>query len=130
MKRRSPWLTFAACVLLRGSSAHAEPTAKPVLSISKASSVAEAELEKRGLANDHVISSVVLVRAEGKPAYYSARIEPPIPATAVKDTPAPPAGAEKTEDASVAFKIEMNGTVSVTQEPQRRRIRVVNPISK
>ena len=95
MKRRSPWLTFAACVLLRGSSAHAAQVEKPALSISKASEMAEAELAKRGFALGHVIASVSLVRTAGQPAYYSAQIEPPIPA--------------------MAFRIEMNGVVNVTQ---------------
>ena len=127
MQRRSPWLTFAACVLLRGSSAYAEPSEKPTLSISKASAVAEAELAKLGFAPDHVIASVALVRPDGRPAYYAAKIEPPISPKAVKDAALPKASLEQAEDTSVSFKIEMNGAVTLTQEPARRRIRVTNP---
>ena len=125
MKRRSPWLTFAACVLLRGSSAYAEPAEKLALSISKASAAAEAELAKLGLASDHVIASVALVRSEGKVAYYSAKIEPPISPAAIKDFELPkdiPAAGEL----SISFKIEMNGAVTLTQEARRQRIRVIN----
>lgn len=126
MKRRSPWLAFAACVLMRGSAAHAEPAEKAVLSISKASAAAESELEKRGFADDHVIASVILIRPDGQPAYYAARIEPPIPASTVKDAVLPQASSEKAEDAAVSFKIEMNGAVTVTQEVPSRRIRIIN----
>ncbi|MGB8165910.1 MAG: hypothetical protein WCF18_00355 [Chthoniobacteraceae bacterium] len=101
MKRRSPWLTLAACLLLRGSSAHAEAAEKPTLSISKASKMAEAELAKRGFGIRHVITSVSLVRTAGQPAYYSAQIEPPIPA--------------------MAFRIEMDGKVSVAQFSDEHR---------
>jgi hypothetical protein len=129
MKRRSPWLAFAACLLLRGSSARAEPE-KPALSISKASAVAEAELEKRGFGGDHVIASVTLTRLGSGPAFYTARIEPPIPANAVKDAASPKDEVEKPENPSVALKIEMNGTVTLTQDTPRRRIRVLNTIPK
>jgi chaperonin GroES len=53
MKRRSPWLTFAACALVGGTTL-ARPETNPgktsnLPSISGAALTAEAELEKRGL---------------------------------------------------------------------------------
>ena len=51
MKRRSPWLTFAACALLNGTLLAERAPKKadrPRLALSAAASAVEAELEKRG----------------------------------------------------------------------------------
>ena len=80
MKRRSPWLTFAACALLNGTmlAEHApKKPDQPRLALSMAASAVEAELEKRGLSGDHTISSVSMVSKNGA-AYYVAHVEPPI----------------------------------------------------
>ena len=127
MKRRSPWLAFAACMLVRGSLALAEPMEKPALSISGASVAAEGELQKRGLAGDHVIASVMLVRKEGEPSYYTARIEPPVSADGKPVQAAPTAqAADGPGPAVLALNIAMNGNVTATEQPLYRRIRVLN----
>ena len=64
-----------------------------------AASAVEVELEKRGLARDHTVSSVSMTTADGS-AFYLAQIDPPIlipsaiPATA-----------------RLAFQVEMDGRV-------------------
>ena len=106
MKRRSPWLAFAACALLNGS-LHAERAPKrqeqPRLALSMAAIAAEVELEKRGLASDHAVSSVAMSSMGGS-ACYVAHIEPPIliPTT----TPA---------TARLAFQVEMDGRVTAKE---------------
>jgi hypothetical protein len=118
MKRRSPWLTFAACVLLRGGSAYSEPATKPALSISSAAVAAESELAKRGLAGDHVVASVSLIRSAGKPAYYSVRIDPPLPA-----------GSSSKAEETYGFHVAMTGDISLValaEEALRGRVRVPN----
>ena len=106
MKRRSPWLAFAACALLNGP-LHAERTPKkqepPRLALSMAASAVEVELEKRGLAGDHTVSSVSMISTGGL-ACYVAHIEPPIliPST----IPA---------TARLAFQVEMDGRVTAKE---------------
>ena len=105
MKRRSPWLAFAACALLNGP-LHAERVPKkqeqPRLALSMAASAVEVELEKRGLSGDHAVSSMSMVSANGV-AYYVADIEPPIfiPSTPVT--------------AKLTFQVEMDGSVTAKQ---------------
>ena len=106
MKRRSPWLTFAACALLNGT-LHAERAPKkqeqPRLALSTAASAVEVELEKRGLSADHTISSVSM-NSTGGSACYVAQIEPPI----LIPTTAP-------TKARLAFQVEMDGRVTEKQ---------------
>ena len=105
MKRRSPWLTFAACALLNGTllaeraPKKAEP---PRLALSVAASAVEAELEKRGLAGDHTVSCMSMVSSNGA-AYYIADIEPPI---LIPSTPV---------TAKLTFQVEMDGRVTAKQ---------------
>ncbi|MES2570462.1 MAG: hypothetical protein V4710_10470 [Verrucomicrobiota bacterium] len=99
--RRSAWLGFVACGLIGTSLCRAESPLLPLLSISKASAAAEAELQKRGLAENHVIASVSLSK-EKSDAYYVARIEPPI---AVE--------ADFESKQCTAFKIDMAGGVTL-----------------
>lgn len=141
MKRRSPWLAFAACALLRGGLVAVEPgeqpavqqkqavAEKPALSISGASAAAENELRKRGLADTHIVTGIALVRSGSQPPFYSAMIEPPIPATAIKGAVVPAESPEKHLRLSTSFKIDMSGTVTVTTGPSRR-VRVSNPAPK
>lgn len=105
MKRRSPWLTFAACALLNGTLLAERAPKKaeqPRLALSAAASAVEAELEKRGLAGDHTVSRMAVVSSNGA-AYYVADIEPPIliPATPVT--------------AKLTFQVEMDGRVTAKQ---------------
>ena len=105
MKRRSPWLTFAACALLNGTlMAERAPkkTDQPRLPLSTAASAVEAELEKRGLAGEHIVSSISMVSSNGA-AYYVADIQPPIliPSAAVT--------------ARLTFQVEMDGRVTAKQ---------------
>ncbi len=105
MKRRSPWLTFAACALLNGTllAERAQKKAdQPRLALSAAASAVETELEKRGLAGDHIVSSMSMVSSNGA-AYYIADIEPPIliPSTAIT--------------AKLTFQVEMDGRVTAKQ---------------
>ena len=105
MKRRSPWLTFAACALLNGTllAERAQKKAdQPRLAISSAASAVEAELEKRGLAADHAVSSVAMVSSEGF-SYYVAQIEPPI---LIPSSPV---------TARLTFQVEMDGRVTAMQ---------------
>lgn len=105
MKRRSPWLTFAACALLNGTLLAERAPKKleqPRLPLSSAASAVEAELEKRGLAGEHVVSGISMVSSNGT-AYYVANIEPPIldhsnPVTA-----------------KLTFHVEMDGRVTTKQ---------------
>ena len=105
MKRRSPWLAFAACALLNGP-VHAECAPRkqeqPRLALSMAASAVEVELEKRGLAGNHAVSSMSLVSSGGSP-YYIADIEPPILVPAMPDT------------ARLTFQVEMDGSVTAKQ---------------
>ncbi|MEO7319891.1 MAG: hypothetical protein ABIZ56_12950 [Chthoniobacteraceae bacterium] len=105
MKRRSPWLTFAACALLNGTLLAERAPKKqeqPRLALSAAASAVEAELEKRGLAGDHTVSSMTIVSSKG-PAYYVADIDPPIliPLTPVT--------------AKLTFQVGMDGRVTAKQ---------------
>lgn len=100
--RRSAWLGFVACGLIGTAICSAESSSKPLLSISKASAAAEAELQKRGLAEDHVIASVSLSNGRDA-AFYVARIEPPIRSKA-----------EAGSDQCMAFKIDMAGNITAT----------------
>lgn len=136
MKRRSPWLAFAACALLNGTMA-AEPAPSPVerpqtapatvnnrpgLALSKAAGAAEAELEKRGLAKDHIVSSVSLVSSKDGKSYYVAHVDPPI------FTPIEKAAADSAAKAptQLAFQVEMDGQVTAKQvDPNRQRVRVI-----
>ena len=105
MKRRSPWLTFAACALLNGTLLAARAPKKPPqprLALSAAASAVEAELEKRGLADEHAVSSMSMVSSEGA-AYYVADIEPPI---LIPSTPV---------TAILTFQVEMDGRVTAKQ---------------
>jgi hypothetical protein len=129
MNRRSPWLAFAACALLHGTIlAQGEEKAfeKPLLTMSAAADAAEAELEKRGLSKDHVISDLKLVHAAPKsPAYYIARIYPRIPldraASAVLST-----GLDPDQAKDLSFTIGMDGTVSDGRDdPKKNRLRVI-----
>ena len=142
MKRRSPWLAFAACALLNGTMA-AEPAPSPVerpqtapatvnnrpgLALSKAAGAAEAELEKRGLAKDHVVSSVSLVSSKDGASWYVAHVDPPVL------TPIEKAGADSAPTATatkLAFQVGMDGQVTAKQvdpkqvDPARQRVRVI-----
>ena len=105
MKRRSPWLTFAACALLNGTLLAERGSKKPDqlrLPLSTAASAVEAELEKRGLAGEHVLSNISMVSSNGA-AYYVADVEPPIlvPLAAVT--------------ARLTFQVEMDGRVTAKQ---------------
>ena len=105
MKRRSPWLTFAACALLNGTLLAERAPKKPPqprLALSAAASAVEAELEKRGLAGDHTVSSMSMVSSNGAICYI-ADIEPPIL------IPSKPVTAKLT------FQVEMDGSVTAKQ---------------
>ena len=105
MKRRSPWLTFAACALLNGTLLAERAPKKleqPRLTLSAAAGAVEAELEKRGLAADHAVSSMSMVSANGT-AYYVADIEPPIFIPSMPVT------------AKLTFQVEMDGRVTAKQ---------------
>ena len=133
MKRRSPWLTFAACALLRGALFAEDapaPVARPQLSLSKAAVAAEVELEKRGLAGNHIVSSITLATGSDGP-YYLAQIDPPI----LEQTPET-ARAEKEPTrvavlkrvTKLAFQIGMDGQVAAKQVDRnrdRQRVRVI-----
>ena len=102
MKRRSPWLAFAACALLNGTLLAERASKKPEqprLALSAAASAVEAELEKRGLAGDHAVSSMAMVSSNGA-ACYVADIEPPIFISSRPVT-------EK-----LTFQVEMDGRVT------------------
>jgi len=101
MKRRSPWLTFAACALMSGTA-----LARPVTgsgktsnapSITEAARAAEAELGKRGLSPGHIISSLALVQPENHAPFYVARIQPPVFLVADKE---------------LSFRVTMDGQIS------------------
>ena len=133
MKRRSPWLAFAACALLNGTIV-AEPVpppversqtapatvARPRLALSKAAVAAETELEKRGLAKDHSVTSISLVSGKDGKAWYDAQIAPQILAIA-----------ENSAHTRLVFQIEMDGQVTAKQvdpkqiDPNRQRVRVI-----
>ena len=115
--RRSAFLSFVACGLMGAAVCRAEATQKPALSLSKASAAAEAELEKRGLAQGHSIVSVSLSESPGD-AYYVARIEPPIAAQGGMERPA-----QKTA-AQLVFKIDMSGSVTAGAVPVSARPRL------
>jgi hypothetical protein len=105
MKRRSPWLAFAACALLNGpliAERAPKKADQPRLALSSAASAVEAELEKRGLAAGHAVSSMAMVSAEGSSSYYVAQIEPPIL------IPSSPVSTRLT------FQVEMDGRVTAT----------------
>ena len=132
MKRRSPWLTFAACALLKGALFAEDapaPVARPQLSLSKAAVAAEVELEKRGLAGNHIVSSIALATGSDGP-YYLAQIDPPILEQAPEKETAR-AEKEPTRVAVIklvtklAFQIGMDGQVATKQvDPNRDRQRV------
>ena len=105
MKRRSPWLAFAACALLNGTTLAERAPKKPDqprLALSTAARAVEAELEKRGLAEDHTVSSVSMASGNGA-AYYVAHVEPPILLPSVS------AAATRVR---LAFHVEMDGRVT------------------
>ena len=102
MKRRSPWLAFAACALLNGTLLAEHAPKQPRLALSAAASAVEAELEKRGLATEHAVSSMSIVSSKGA-AYYIADIEPPI---LIPSTPV---------TAKLTFHVEMDGRVTAKQ---------------
>ena len=83
MKRRSPWLTFAACAVLNGALApkQSAPSVEKsdTMAIGKAAMAAEAELQKRGMAKDHAITSLALVQPKDASPYYLAKVEPVAP---------------------------------------------------
>ena len=110
MKRRSPWLTFAACALLNGP-LQAERAPKkaeqPRLALSTAANAVEMELEKRGLSDDHAVSSMSMVSTYG-PAHYVAQIEPPILISSEKRM-------------RLAFQVEMDGRVTPKGTPVGRQ---------
>jgi hypothetical protein len=111
MKRRSPWLTFAACALLNGTLLAERAPKKadqPRLALSSAASAVEAELEKRGLAGDHAVSRISMVSSEGA-SYYLADIDPPIL------VPSSPVSARLT------FQVEMDGRVTAKQVSAGRK---------
>jgi hypothetical protein len=97
--RRSAWLGFVACGLIGTAVCSAESSIKPLLSITKASAAAEAELQKRGLAEDHVIASISLSNGRDA-AFYVARIEPRSHADGA--------------DQCMAFRIDMAGNITAT----------------
>ena len=110
MKRRSPWLTFAACALLNGTmlAERAPKKSAPArLALSTAASAVEAELEKRGWAGDHTICSVSMVSTSGA-EYYVAHVDPPILL--------PPENPVATR-VRLAFHVEMDGRVKTAQVP-------------
>jgi hypothetical protein len=72
---------------------------------------AEAELESRGLARDHAISSISLISGAGGNLCYVAEVEPPIL------SPADPAAQTR-----LAFQVEMDGRVMAKQiDPKYQR---------
>ena len=135
MKRRSPWLAFAACAFLKGALFAEDapaPVAPPRLSLSKAAVAAEVELEKRGLAGGHVVSGIALATGRDGP-YYLAQIDPPIldPAPEKETKETTPAEKEPTRVAVIklvtrlAFQVGMDGRVTAKQvDPNRDRQRV------
>jgi hypothetical protein len=110
MKRRSPWLTFAACALMGGSALSEPGTSRGktyhLSSISAAALVAEAELERRGLAPAHFISSLVLVRPGNRLPFYLVRVLPRV---------LPKGSLSKAEELS--FQVTMDGQVSEVWSP-------------
>jgi hypothetical protein len=114
--RRSAWLSFVACGLIGTAICSKEAPSKPALSISKASAAAEAELQKRGLAEHHVIASVSLSQT-GSGAFYLAQIEPPILAPR-----------QDAEARRLAFRIDMSGGVTTTGQVPPHRVSDRNSI--
>jgi hypothetical protein len=105
MKRRSPWLTFAACALLNGTllAERAPRKQDPVrLPMSAAACAVEAELQKRGLAGDHAVSSMSMVSSGGS-AHYIAHIEPPV---LISSSPIA---------SRLTFQVEMDGSVTAKE---------------
>ena len=102
MKRRSPWLTFAACALLNGT-VLAERAPKrpeqPRLALSAAAGAVEAELEKRGLSGTHTVSSMSMISSNGASCYV-ADIGPPILIPSMPVT------------TKLTFQVEMDGSVT------------------
>jgi hypothetical protein len=101
MKRRSPWLTFAACALMGGTALSRSATdVRTALKPPRMTDVAravEAELEKRGLSKTHYVSSLSLVQSGKCTPFYLARIQPPVFLIAHKE---------------LSFHVTMNGQVS------------------
>ena len=111
MKRRSPWLTFAACALLNGTLLAERAPRKaqqPRLALSAAASAVEAELEKRGLSGTHTVSSMSMVSSNGA-ACYIADIEPPILILS------------KPVAAKLTFQVDMDGSVTAIKTMNESR---------
>ena len=68
MKRRSPWLTFAACALA-GAGCLARP-AKAAVSLEQALTAAKTELSSRAGGAKYAIESIRAVRKDGLLSHY------------------------------------------------------------
>ena len=112
MKRRSPWLTFAACALA-GASCLAEP-AKAAVNLEQALAAAKSEIRARANGADYSIESIQAVRKDGQLSHYVVQTYPPLRA--------------KDDAASwVALTIDATGKVADAKlDEARRRIRVVD----
>jgi len=78
----------AMCVAFSNDGVRAQSTtnqiARPRLPIWEASKLTQAELEKRGLADKHFVSSIMYLSGDGpsRPGMYVVRVSPPIPIAA------------------------------------------------
>lgn len=92
------------------SETHDRPSReRPSITISQAARAAEAELERRGLADGHFISSIRYVRtAKDVPRHYRVIIAPPVVlnASATKDPD---------KQKYLEFRIDMSGVVSAAE---------------
>ena len=112
MKRRSPWLTFAACALA-GASCLPQP-AKAAVSIEQALAAAKSEIRARAHGAACEIESIQAIRKDGQLSHYVVQTDPPLRAK---------------DDAAtwVALTIDASGKVADAKlDENRRRIRVVD----
>lgn len=112
MKRRSPWLTFAACALA-GASCLAQP-AKAAVSIEQVLAAAQSEISARAAGTQYSIESIQAVRKDGQLSHYIVTTYPELRS---KEDPS----------SAVALSIDATGKVTDTKlgEP-KRRIRVIS----
>lgn len=119
MKRKYPFLPHLAictAILIAPCIAPAEPFPRPTLSLLQAATIADRELQARGMAEQYYLGSVALVRGRGlEDSFYMVSIDPVDPG---KDT----AGGV-TARKSRRFQIDMQGVIKYF-EVESRRVRV------
>jgi hypothetical protein len=113
VKRRSPWLTFAACALA-GASCLAQPAKAASVNLEQALAAAKSEIRARANGTEYTIESIQAVRKDGQLSHYVVQTYPPL--------------RSKDDAASwVALTIDATGKVADAKlDENRRRIRVVD----